>query len=152
VLRQKARWVATGWDELPGWQADRVAEVWPALLRSCERPAAGWQAFCASARGRPAVDDASTRSWLEQQLRPYRVESLEGAVQGMSTGYYEPLIEASRLPRGAMRVPLHLAPADLQTRKPCRPPRPACADASSPTWPTRWTRWCCRSRARAACC
>ena len=118
VQRPRARWVATGWDELPGWQGDRVAEIWPALLRSCERPAAGWQALCASARGRPVPDDAGTRAWLEQQLRPYRVESLEGAVQGMTTGYYEPLIEASRQPRGAMRVPLHLAPADLQTRKP----------------------------------
>jgi membrane-bound lytic murein transglycosylase A len=34
------------------------------------------------------------------------------------TGYYEPLVEASRVPRGAFRIPLYAPPADLAARKP----------------------------------
>ena len=118
LLRPRARWVAVRWTDLPGWQADRAADIWPALLRGCVRPAAGWEATCAAARSSPALNDADTRAWLEQRLRPYRIESLEGATEGLATGYYEPLIEASRQPRGAMKVPLHQPPADLLTRKP----------------------------------
>ena len=118
VQRARARWVAVDWAELPGWQDDRSAELWPALLRGCERPAPGWQAICASARSNPPASDASAREWLQQRLRAYRVESHEGVSEGLITGYFEPLIEASRQPRAAMRVPLHQPPADLATRKP----------------------------------
>jgi membrane-bound lytic murein transglycosylase A len=37
---------------------------------------------------------------------------------GLATGYFEPQVDASRTPRGAMRVPLYAPPADLATRKP----------------------------------
>ena len=42
VLRPRSRWVPAGWDELPGWGDDRIAEVWPALTAGCARPAPGW--------------------------------------------------------------------------------------------------------------
>lgn len=118
VQRARSRWVAVDWAELPGWQDDRSAELWPALLRGCERPAPGWQALCAAARSQPPASDAAARTWLQQRLRAYRVESHDGAPDGLITGYFEPLIEASRQPRGAMQVPLHQPPADLATRKP----------------------------------
>ena len=118
LLQPRSRWVAVAWDALPGWSADRSADVWPALQRGCERPAAGWAALCAEVRLAPASDDTTTRAWLMQRLQPYRVESLDGGAEGLITGYYEPLIEASRVRRGAFQVPLHAPPADLATRKP----------------------------------
>ena len=118
VVRGRSRWVAADWKDLPDWGVDRTAELWPALLRGCERPAPGWEATCAGARQQPPASDAAAREWLQQRLRPYRVESLEGATDGLITGYFEPLVEASRQPRGAMRVPLHQPPPDLSTRKP----------------------------------
>ncbi|WP_418317418.1 murein transglycosylase A [Piscinibacter sakaiensis] len=118
LLQAHSRWIAAEWHELPGWQLDRVAEIWPALRRGCERPTAAWARLCADARSAPAMSDEQTRQWLQQRLRPYRVESHDGAANGLCTGYFEPLIEASRLPRGAMRVPLYGAPADLLSRKP----------------------------------
>jgi membrane-bound lytic murein transglycosylase A len=93
----------------------------PALLRSCERPAPAWVGACGQAR-REAVallaDDALARAWLESHLRPWRVESLEGEAAGLATGYFEPLVEASRRPRPGFRVALYGPPADLATRKP----------------------------------
>ncbi len=120
IVRPGARWVPARWSELPGWDADRSAELWPALLRGCVRPAAGWAALCAQARASAAatLSDEAARTWLQQRLQPYRIESLEGAVDGLVTGYFEPLIEASRTPRGAFRVPLYAPPADLELRKP----------------------------------
>ncbi len=64
------------------------------------------------------MDEATTRDWLQARLRPYQIESIEGSANGLITGYFEPLIEATRQPRGASRVPLYQAPVDLQARKP----------------------------------
>lgn len=118
VLRPRARWVPARWADLPGWADDRTAELWPALLRGCERPAVGWADVCTEARRSPPVDDAAARIWLQARLQPYRVESPEGSAQGLATGYFEPLIDASRTPGGRYRVPLHAAPLDLAARKP----------------------------------
>jgi membrane-bound lytic murein transglycosylase A len=121
ISRPRSRWLLASWSELPGWSADRASEARPALLRSCERPAPAWAAACASVR-RDAVallaDDAHARAWLEGQLRPWRVESFEGDASGLATGYFEPLVEASRRPRPGFRVALHAPPADLASRKP----------------------------------
>jgi membrane-bound lytic murein transglycosylase A len=118
LLRGRSRWVPARWADLPGWDADRTAELWPALLRGCERPAAGWAEVCAEARRGVPGDDAAVRAWLQARLQPYRVESVEGVATGLTTGYFEPLIEASRAPRGRFRVPLLTPPPDLATRKP----------------------------------
>jgi membrane-bound lytic murein transglycosylase A len=117
-VRARARWVPVNWSELPGWESDHVAELWPALLRGCEKPAAEWLRFCTDARQAAPAGDGAMRSFLQQRTLPFRVESLEGSADGMVTGYFEPLVEASRVARGAFRVPLYLAPADLGTRKP----------------------------------
>jgi len=122
IVRPQSRWVAARWADLPGFEQDRVAELWPALLRGCERPAPGWAALCTQARSAATAsgwNDDAARAWLQQRLLPWRVESPDGATaEGLITGYYEPLIEATRTPRGAFRVALFAPPADITTRKP----------------------------------
>jgi membrane-bound lytic murein transglycosylase A len=118
LLRPRARWQPVDWSELPGWNGDRVLEAWSALYRSCERPPQGWSTTCAELLLNTPADEADARAWLQARLQPYRVESPDGAAEGLVTGYYEPLMEASRVPRGAFAVPLHRPPADLGTRKP----------------------------------
>lgn len=126
-LHPGARWLPASWSELPGWEADRTREAWLALQRSCERlppvlqrEAPAWLRVCQEALRTQPADDAATRAWLMQRLTPYRVLPLasNAPAEGLATGYFEPLIEASRTPRGALRVPLHAPPADLATRKP----------------------------------
>ena len=119
IERPRARWVAVRWSDLPGWNDDRVGEFWTAFLRSCDRPAPAWLETCAKARlaGAPR-GDAALREWLERQLRPYRIESLGRDPVGLATGYFEPLVEASRASRPGFRVPLHAPPADLAARSP----------------------------------
>lgn len=124
VLRPKARWVQASWADLPGWGQDRVSETWPALVKGCARPAAGWQAVCEEARRLGAdwgrrVDDGFVRQWLESQLQPWRVTPLDGApTPGLLTGYFEPLLEGRRTPDARFAWPLHRPPAALGQRKP----------------------------------
>jgi membrane-bound lytic murein transglycosylase A len=111
VVRGVARWVPAEYDDLPGWEGDRVSEAWNALQRSCERPVPAFAALCAEAALRPpAPGDASLRAWLAQRLQPYRVEAIDGSAEGLATGYFEPLVDASRIARPGFRVPLHAPP------------------------------------------
>jgi membrane-bound lytic murein transglycosylase A len=119
LVRPNARWIAADWLDLPGWYDDRSAELWPALLRGCERPPPEWARVCADARKlSPAPSDNTARAWLQQRLQPFRVEAPDTLAEGLVTGYFEPLVEASRVPHGAYRVPLYQPPLDLASRKP----------------------------------
>jgi len=110
--------VPASWSDLPGWDEDRIVEAWPALVRGCERPAAGWEQACRLVRGSAPPDEAAARAWMAAHLQPYRIVSLDGRSDGLATGYFEPLVAASRQVRGAFRVPLYAPPADLGQRKP----------------------------------
>ncbi|MFZ2650356.1 MAG: MltA domain-containing protein [Burkholderiaceae bacterium] len=122
IFQARSRWVASTWHDLPGWTSDRPTELWPALLRGCERPAPGWAALCTQARAAVAsgssFSEDAARAWMEQRLQPYRVEALDGAPDGLITGYFEPLVEASRTSRDGFRFPLYAPPADLGSRVP----------------------------------
>ncbi len=117
-LHPRSRWVPVAWDALPGWHDDRVLEAWPALHAGCARPAPGWAEVCARVLLDPPADEAALRELLTTHLRPWRVESHEGQVDGLVTGYYEPLIEARRRPDARVAVPLHALPADLSPERP----------------------------------
>ena len=127
TLHPASRWQPVAWADLPGWDVDRTREAWTALQRSCERMPAdvqretpAWLRLCQEALRTQPADDAATRAWLMQRLAPYRVLPLDANApgEGLATGYFEPLIDASRTPRGTLRVPLYSPPADLATRKP----------------------------------
>ncbi|HEX6017004.1 MAG TPA: MltA domain-containing protein [Burkholderiaceae bacterium] len=118
IVRERSRWVPVSWGELPGFDDDRTRELWPALLAGCAKPAPGWASLCSLARALQPVDDAQARDFLRRALQPYRVETLDGQSVGLATGYFEPLLVASRVPRGAQQIALLRPPADLATRKP----------------------------------
>jgi len=117
-VRDIARWQRASWAELPGWKDDAPIHAWPALLASCAKPAPGWAAACASARALAEPDDTKVRAWAEATLQPWRIAAADGAADGLITGYFEPLVAASRLRTRSHAVPLHAPPADLETRRP----------------------------------
>lgn len=118
VQRTRSRWVRSDWADLPGFGDDPLTQFWPALQASCSRPATGWAELCARALLESPPDTAALRTWLITWLQPWRLETFDGATEGLITGYYEPLLEASRQPRGAFRVPLHTPPPELATMRP----------------------------------
>jgi membrane-bound lytic murein transglycosylase A len=104
--------------DIAGWQTDRVAETWPALLAGCTtlRNRDAWRAVCEraiamSARAAPSERDA--RAFFESQFVPYRVRNADGVDTGLITGYYEPLLRGSRTRGGRYVTPLYAAPDDL---------------------------------------
>ncbi|MBX3608416.1 MAG: murein transglycosylase A [Hydrogenophaga sp.] len=112
--RARSRWVAVDWQDLPGWGQDALHEAWNALLRGCEKPAPGFEALCAQARPLAIGSPEEQRAWVQQRLQPYRVVEVDGrAPEGLLTGYYEPVLEASRLPTATQRVPLYAPPPGL---------------------------------------
>jgi membrane-bound lytic murein transglycosylase A len=118
INQAKSRWVAVPWSELPGLEQDALQEAWPAWLRSCERKHPVWTALCPEVRELASASATAQREWMRRRLQVYRVESHQAETGGLLTAYYEPLLDASRLPQGAFRVPLYAPPADLNKRKP----------------------------------
>mgnify|MGYP000885575795 CR=1 FL=1 len=108
------------WSDLPGWTTDDVAAAWPAFLQSCRGVASkphgpAWKRVCDLARaadGKPGFD---ARRFFEQHLQPYSVANGGGAVDGMVTGYYEPLLRGSRTRARGFEQPVRGVPDDLLT-------------------------------------
>ena len=104
------------WTELPGWQDDRLAQAWPALLNSCQKlPARDvrWGLLCADAALFPAPDDATARAFFETRFVAHEIAGNNGAADGLITGYYEPLLLGSLVRTDRFRYPLYGRPDDL---------------------------------------
>ena len=115
LSRAKSQWVAVPWGELPGFEADALFDAWNALLKSCERPAPAFVALCPDIRRLSIADETTQRAWLVEQLQPYRIEPLQGPrTSGLLTAYFEPELEARRLPDTRFTVPLYQTPNGLR--------------------------------------
>jgi len=105
---------AAGWDAISGWREDDPAQAWGAFLQSCaglkQQPA--WKAVCDMAAAQPAQPD-SLRRFFEENFIPYQVTNPDNSSDGLITGYYEPLLNGSRVRTSRFRYPLYASPADL---------------------------------------
>ena len=118
IVQGTSRWQPVRWAELPGFREDALHEAWNAWLKSCERPGPTFAPLCAEVRRLSIGSPEEQRAWMMQRLQPYRVESLPGSAEGLLTGYYEPMLEASRVATASHAVPLYRPPASLASRKP----------------------------------
>ncbi|NML42738.1 transglycosylase [Ramlibacter sp. G-1-2-2] len=116
-IQGRTRWQPVRWAELPGFTDDALNEAWNAWIRGCERPVPALARLCPEVRQLSIGTPEEQRAWMMQRLQPYRVEPLAGN-ESLLTGYYEPQLDASRMPTAAQQVPLYRPPADLATRRP----------------------------------
>ena len=116
--QSKGRWVPVSWSDLPGFADDSLFEAWNAWIKSCERPGAVFAPLCADVRRLSIGSPDEQRAWMQERLQPFRVETPQGDATGLLTAYYEPVLEASRLPNANFSVPLYQPPAGLAQRKP----------------------------------
>ncbi len=106
------------WSRLPGWGLDRVDEVWPVLLRSCQKlqqRSLPWQGICREARLVSGPDIESVRAFIETRFVAHEMYAEANGTDGLITGYYEPLLFGSRTKSERYRFPLYRAPSDLLT-------------------------------------
>ena len=112
------------WTELAGWTADDHLAAFAAYQTSCQSlrkirrtgdhgPIYGalWN-VCRKAIGLRPQEFDTARAFFEQNFQPVRIARL-GEVQGLLTGYFEPIVEGSRFPNPEFHVPLYRRPRDL---------------------------------------
>ena len=119
IQRPKSRWTPVRWSELPGWGQDSLHEAWNAWVRGCERPAPGQATPCRELRQLAIATPAEQQAWVMRRFLPYRVTEADGSEpQGLLTGYYEPIMNASRVRTEQHRTPLYGPPPGLPTGQP----------------------------------
>jgi membrane-bound lytic murein transglycosylase A len=112
------------WSELAGWTADDHLAAFAAYQASCRvlgrirrsddrgQISAALSNVCRTAIGLQPRDADSARAFFEQNFQPVRIARL-GEVEGLLTGYFEPVVAGSRFPGPEFSVPLYRRPRDL---------------------------------------
>ena len=113
------------WSALEGWAADDHAAAFATFTASCRaligsaklardtRPVhAALLEICRKARANVAHDDAAARRFFEEHFAAVRVSKLDDP-NGFLTGYYEPVVDGSRVPTDDFKVPVYGRPRDL---------------------------------------
>ena len=118
ILRSVGRWIPVNWSDLPGFTEDSTSNAWNAWISSCERPPRAFVRHCGDVRRLSLGSDDERRAWMVSQLQPYRVESLQGNAEGLLTGYFEPILDASRQSSPEFSIPLYGPPPSLSGSAP----------------------------------
>jgi len=106
---ETARYEARAFSDLPGWSSAQLEPGLRAFAAGCAR----FKRVCEIARGLPAADEPAARNFFESQFVPYALVSSTSGDSGMVTGYYEPIIDGSRVPTAQHRFPIFGVPQDL---------------------------------------
>jgi len=111
------------WTELAGWSTDDHLAAFAAYQASCrglrkghgddQRPIhSALLNVCRKAAGLLPQDSQAARAFFEENFQPVRIARL-GEVDGLLTGYFEPIVQGSRFPNPEFHVPVYRRPRDL---------------------------------------
>jgi membrane-bound lytic murein transglycosylase A len=114
------------WANLDGWAGDDHAAAFSTFLASCraltvskQRQAtdptpivAALKDVCTAAFAAIPLDDDGAKKFFEDNFRPLKINRI-GDTGGFLTGYYEPIIEGSRVPTAEFTAPLYRRPPNL---------------------------------------
>ncbi len=106
------------WAAIDGWESDNHAAAWAALRQSCSVLArkTGWESVCEqSARLGDPPTPTGAREFFETHFEPWQLTNPDGSREGLITGYYEPLIAASRTRSERYPWPIYGVPSDMLT-------------------------------------
>ncbi|MEW6689571.1 MAG: MltA domain-containing protein [Pseudomonadota bacterium] len=109
------RYEPSSFDAIPQWQGAQLAPGLRAFAAGCERipVQSPLRAACDAAGAIPAGDESAARRFVEETFAPWTLAGPEGAVEGLITGYYEPVIAGSRTRTARYRHPVYGVPEDL---------------------------------------
>jgi membrane-bound lytic murein transglycosylase A len=115
--------------DLPGWESDDHLAAFETFLKSCDavgkvasKPVAkaasqckasidDLAAACRVAQSMNSPTKKSAKTFFETQFVPHRVA--QANLNGLLTGYYEPVLEGSRTAQGKFQTPVYKRPPDL---------------------------------------
>ncbi len=110
--RAAGRMTAVSWQQVPGWQDDTLLGATAALRQNCSRLAqqANWRRACAAAQQLDDLDMTAARQFFEAYFTPFQFANTDGTLDGLVTGYYEPLLRGSRTRHGQYQYALYRWP------------------------------------------
>ncbi len=107
------------WSDLSGLDAKAVlAPMWQSFNFGCValRSDPIWSEICSSAATLNDDNNQEARlDFLKTHFSPWQAVGSEGQVDGLATGYYEPILHGSRKADARYRIPLYSKPDDLLT-------------------------------------
>jgi len=119
------RFEPVAWEAIDGWVADDHAAAFATFSASCRALIGGAKGsrdtrpvyrplleICQRARGAGALKDEAARKFFEENFRAVRVSRIDDP-NGFLTGYYEPVVDGSRVQTDDFKVPLYGRPRDL---------------------------------------
>jgi membrane-bound lytic murein transglycosylase A len=123
-----AQYAPVAWHDVEGWTEDDHLQAYKAFRLSCKQistqrtaPAglqplgASLRETCDAANAARIVDDAKAKAFFEHHFRPLRISRL-GEEEGFVTGYYEPVVDGSRIQTETYTVPVYRRPSNLFVR------------------------------------
>lgn len=86
-------------------------------MQSCAglKRQAAWQALCDEAQKLDAADERKLRQFFELRFQPHEAFNPDNTLEGMVTGYYEPLLKGDRNRTDKARFPIFATPEDMIT-------------------------------------
>ena len=107
------RLTPVAWQQVPGWEDDSLIGATAALRENCLRVGQepNWRRACAAAAQLDELDVTGTRTFFETYFTPFQFANGDGTLDGLVTGYYEPLLHGARTRRGPYQYPLYRSPA-----------------------------------------
>ncbi len=110
------RLTPVSWQQVAGWDDDSLIGAAAALRENCLRVGRepNWRRACVAASQLDDLDIAGARAFFETYFSPYQLANGDGTLDGLVTGYYEPLLHGSRARRGPYQYPLYRWPAGVR--------------------------------------
>lgn len=116
------------WQALPGWPGDNQLAAFQSFAASCRAVLAGrrssdgekplkdfLRAPCYAARAVHVTDADTARAFFERHFVALLLSKL-GDSEGFVTGYYEPVVDGSRVQTSEFKIPVYRKPSSLFVR------------------------------------
>jgi membrane-bound lytic murein transglycosylase A len=119
-----ANFSPVAWQQIPGWQEDDLSAAWSAWLESCKamvkrNSTRSWSGVCDRAKTVSGSNPQAVRRYFEDAFQAYAIRSNSTSSEtGLVTGYYEPIMNGSRVRTSRYTVPLYGYPAAWSRNKP----------------------------------
>lgn len=123
-----AQYAPLKWSEVAGWAEDDPLPAFKTFRASCKPiaaqkgPLAESKAIgtslrdpCIAARADDISDNAKAREFFERSFTPLLISRI-GEDAGFVTGYYEPIVDGSRVQTDMYNVPVYRRPSNLFVR------------------------------------
>jgi membrane-bound lytic murein transglycosylase A len=114
-VTKHAWYVPVSWVQIPGWRDSVTVGAWSTFVQSCAvlTLRLAWRETCERARAYSPTGPDSAREFFEREFEALQIRTIDFSETGTLTGYYEPLLEGSRIRTPRFQYPVYGVPKDL---------------------------------------